>query len=74
MVISLTGSCILRIVWINVMLRFYNVIDVVYVVYVISWIITALAHLTALTITYKKVKKRFSKDNTLSAVEEKQVA
>ena len=74
MVISLTGSCILRIVWINVMLRFYNVIDVVYVVYVISWIITALAHLTALTITYKKVKKRFSKDNALSAVEEKQVA
>ncbi len=60
MIIALTGSCVLRIVWINIMLEFYNIIDVVYMVYVISWVITAIAHLIALIITYKKVKNKLS--------------
>ena len=56
MIISLLGSCVLRLIWITVMLKFYNVIDVVYVVYVISWIVTAIAQLIALIVVYRKVK------------------
>ncbi len=61
MIISLSGVCVLRILWIKIMLRFYNDISVVYMVYVISWCLTAVAHLTALLVTFKKAKKKVDK-------------
>ena len=59
MIVSLVGSCALRIVWIQTVFqidRFHN-IDTVYVIYPISWIVTAIAHI----ITYIVVKKRLVK-------------
>ena len=59
MIVSLVGSCLLRIVWLQTVFqieRFHN-IETVYVVYPISWIITAMAHI----ITYIVVKRKLIK-------------
>ena len=56
MIVSLVGSCLLRIVWLQTVFqieRFHN-IETVYAVYPISWVITAIAHI----ITYIVVKRK----------------
>lgn len=56
MIVSLVGSCLFRIVWLQTVFRierFHN-IETVYIVYPISWGVTALAHVA----TYMIVKKR----------------
>ena len=60
MIVSLVGSCLLRIVWLQTVFqieRFHN-IETVYAVYPISWVITAIAHI----VTYVIVKKRLIKN------------
>ena len=59
MIVSLVGSCLLRIVWLQTVFqidRFHH-IETVYAVYPISWIITAMAHI----ITYIVVKRKLIK-------------
>lgn len=56
MIVSLIGSCALRIVWLQTVFqieRFHN-IGTVYGIYSISWIVTAMAHI----ITYIVVKRK----------------
>lgn len=59
MVVSLIGSCLLRIVWLQTVFRIdrFHTIDTIYTIYPISWIVTVLAHM----ITYVIVKKKFLK-------------
>jgi Na+-driven multidrug efflux pump len=57
MIVSLVGSCALRIVWLQTvfqMERFHN-IETVYAIYPISWVVTVIAHI----ITYIVVKRKF---------------
>ena len=59
MIVSLVGSCLLRIVWLQTVFRierFHN-IDTVYLIYPISWVVTTLAHI----ITYIVVKRKLEK-------------
>ena len=59
MIVSLIGSCVLRIVWLQTVFqieRFHN-IETVYAVYPISWVITTIAHI----ITYIVVKRKIIK-------------
>lgn len=59
MIVSLVGSCALRIVWLQTVFqmdRFHN-IETVYVIYPISWVVTTLAHI----ITYIVVKRKMTK-------------
>lgn len=59
MIVSLIGSCGLRIVWLQTvfqMEQFHN-IETVYIVYPITWVITAIAHM----ISYIYVRKRIMK-------------
>lgn len=44
MIVSLVGSCALRLVWIATIFRAYPTPSCLYISYPISWIITALAH------------------------------
>ncbi len=56
MIVSLVGTCALRIVWLQTIFqidRFHNV-EVVYAVYPITWIVTTFAHV----ITYMVVKQK----------------
>jgi Na+-driven multidrug efflux pump len=60
MVISIFGSCILRILWIYTVCPFFpNDIWVLYLAYPVTWIITGLGLAIFLLIAYKQtIKKR----------------
>lgn len=60
MIVSLMGSCIFRIVWLQTIFRLeqFHKIETVYVVYPISWILTIVAHV----VTYLVVRKNIIKD------------
>ena len=60
MVVSLVGSCGLRILWLQTVFKleqFNNNIEMVYIIYPITWTITAIAHF----ISYVYVKKKLLK-------------
>ena len=54
MVVSLVGSCLLRIVWIATVFAAFRSLTVLYLSYPVSWILTAAVHLFC----FFKVKKR----------------
>lgn len=59
MMVSLIGSCVLRIVWIYTVCPLYPTnIQMLYISYPISWALTALAHTAFLVYYYKKYKKQ----------------
>lgn len=56
MLVSIVGSCLLRIVWLQTVFKIdaYHKIETVYIIYIITWIITGTAHL----ITYFVLKRK----------------
>lgn len=58
-VVSLIGSCALRIVWLQTVFQIerFHSIETVYIIFPISWIVTLLAHI----VTYVVAKKRLTK-------------
>ena len=44
-IVSLVGSCVLRIVWIATVFKAHPTLEVIYLSYPISWTVTALCHL-----------------------------
>ena len=60
MVVSLLGVCAFRLVWISTVFQIpaYHRIETVYLVYPISWTITATTHLICFLITYKKLLRQ----------------
>lgn len=58
MLVSLSGSCLLRIAWIFAVCPFFpGNISVLYLCYPISWIVTAAAHFICAVIIYKREYK-----------------
>ncbi len=57
MVVSLTGACLFRVVWIFTVFSRFHSLTVLYISYPISWIITAAAHL----LCYFRLRKKFPK-------------
>ena len=60
MIVSLVGTCGLRILWLQTvfpMERFHN-IETVYAIYPISWILTIIAHVVSYVVVRKKVMKK----------------
>lgn len=53
--VSLTGACLLRIVWISTVFEHYETLEAIYVSYPISWILTAAAHLTLSLLALRKL-------------------
>ena len=54
-IISLTGSCMLRIVWIATIFRMFPTLEIVYLSYPISWAVTAATHMTVALLTRRKL-------------------
>lgn len=54
MLVSLTGACLLRIIWIMTVFQIYHTQMALYISYPISWVLTAVAHF----ICYLVVRKR----------------
>ena len=57
MVVSLTGACGLRVIWILPFFAYHHTLFSLYISYPISWLITAAAH----TICYRKIYKKIPK-------------
>ncbi|MBO5851688.1 MAG: MATE family efflux transporter [Clostridia bacterium] len=65
MIISLLGSCVLRIIWVNVMFEFFPSYTLIFVSYPATWIITAVVLATVLFRMLKKFKRQFKAEENL---------
>ena len=65
MIISLIGSCVLRIVYLEIIKLIPAIysIELVYITWPISWIITVIIYIFATRSTYKKVKVELNKES-----------
>lgn len=63
MIVSLTGACLFRIVWIYSVFTKMHKLEVLYISYPISWILTTAAHLVCFFIVFNKLKKKYDVQN-----------
>lgn len=63
MIVSLIGACGLRLVWLATIFQLepFHSIEMVYITYPISWILTFFAHLVCYIIVRRKLKKTWGK-------------
>ena len=52
MLVSLTGACLFRIVWIYTIFQEYHTLECLYISYPISWALTFLVHLLCFGVVY----------------------
>ena len=60
MLVSLSGACLLRVVWVMTVFQAYRSLRVLYISYPVTWIVTASIHFICLLIVYRKIKKNHS--------------
>ena len=53
-IVVIMGSCVFRIVWIYTVFVYFGTITSLYLLYVFSWSITALAEIICFAVIYKK--------------------
>lgn len=58
MLVSLTGACLFRIVWIYTIFRQFKTLECLYISYPISWALTFLVHLICFLVVYRKLLKK----------------
>ena len=58
MLVSLTGACLFRIVWIYTIFKQVHTLECLYISYPISWTLTFLAHLVCFIVIYRKLLKK----------------
>ncbi len=58
MVVSLVGSCLLRLVWIATVFQLFRSTTTLYISYPVSWVLTALVHLICLLVVRKKLNQQ----------------
>ena len=54
-VIVIMGSCVFRVAWIYTLFAHFHTIPSLYLLYIFSWVITALAEIVCFAISYKKL-------------------
>lgn len=57
MIVSVLGACGFRILWIFTIFASFHTLNILYVSYPISWVLTALAHLTCFYFIWRKMPK-----------------
>lgn len=57
MIVSLIGSCVMRVVWVYTVFNHYRTLESLFVSYPISWILTTLVHLICFIYLFNKKKK-----------------
>lgn len=63
MLVSLTGACLFRVVWIMTVFKSYHSLEVLYVSYPISWGLTFVVHLLCFFIVYRRVLRQMPQQN-----------
>ena len=61
MIVSLMGSCVLRIVWIMTYFKMHRSLGNLYVSYPISWALTTSVHVICFVILFRKVRGKLEK-------------
>lgn len=54
-VIVIMGSCVFRVAWIYTVFAYFRTIPSLYLLYIFSWVITAIAEIVCFTVNYKKL-------------------
>ena len=67
MIVSLVGSCLLRLVWIATIFRMFRSTGTLYISYPISWALTAREHLICLLVVRKKMNDQLKEERHLAA-------
>lgn len=67
MLVSLTGACLFRVIWIFTVFRWEKTLFCLYISYPISWILTAGAHLVCYLIVRRRVRRRAAAAGDLPA-------
>ena len=67
MIVSLVGSCLLRLVWIATIFRMFRSTGTLYISYPISWALTAGVHLICLLVVRKKMNDQLKEETRLAA-------
>lgn len=62
MCVSLMGACVFRIVWIYTVFQRYHTIESLFISYIISWVMTGVAHLITYLVVRKKVRVKYEKE------------
>ncbi len=60
MLVSLSGACLLRIIWIMTVFEHYRTLESLYVSYPVTWTVTSLVHAICLIYVFRKMKHKFS--------------
>lgn len=54
-IIVIMGSCVFRVAWIYTVFAYFHTIPSLYLLYIFSWLITAVAEIVCFTVNYKKL-------------------
>ena len=54
-IIVIMGSCVFRVAWIYTVFAHFRTIPSLYLLYIFSWLITAVAEIVCFTVNYKKL-------------------
>ena len=65
MIVSLVGSCLLRLVWIATIFQMFRSTTTLYISYPISWLLTASVHLICLLVVRHKTNERLKDEARL---------
>lgn len=63
MIVSLTGACLFRVVWIYTIFRQYRTLECLYISYPISWALTFMVHLVCFAVVYRRLCKKSAIQN-----------
>lgn len=58
MLVSLSGACLFRIIWIYTVFQEHRSLDTLYISYPISWVLTVMVHLACFLFLYARLRKR----------------
>ena len=61
MLVSLTGACLFRIVWIMTIFKAHHSLEILYVSYPFSWGLTFAAHLLCFLVVYGRIRRQKAK-------------
>lgn len=58
MLVSLSGACLLRIIWIYTVFRQFRSLEILYISYPFTWLVTLAVHFICFMVVYRKLMKK----------------
>ena len=60
MVVTIFGACVLRIIWIYTIFQTHHTLDVLYLSYPVSWVVTSAVHILCFILIYRRMMARWN--------------